>query len=162
MSVTDESTRQALHRRLESILRNTADAEETAQEAILIFLSSRAAQQSREPIPYLFKIAINLARNLLKRRQRAHVSYDSEAADLRMDALANQQSEDSIAAQLFRHQQLERIVQDLPENLQQVVLMHFGQGLPLPEIAELLKLSPATVKTYLARARAHAKRMQWD
>ena len=162
MSVTGESTRQALHRRLMKILKNTADAEETAQEAQLKFHLSERAREADDPIAYLFGIATNKAYELLGRRRRARVAFDSEAAERGMEVLSTKQIEDPVSAQLFNEQQLEEIVREMPDGPRQVLILSYCAGLSPAEIAKRLQLSPATVKTYLARARAHARGLQWD
>jgi RNA polymerase sigma-70 factor (ECF subfamily) len=128
----------------------TADrglADDAAQEAIeKAFASLHRFDETRAFGPWLKRIAVNRAVDLLRRRRRVEVLSDeetlfhtwaiSEAADedLRLWAVA-----DAVAA--------------LGAGKRIVVVLHYWLDLPLEEIAGVLGLPVGTVASRLARAR---------
>jgi RNA polymerase sigma-70 factor, ECF subfamily len=143
-----------------SLLKNEADAEDVAQEAILkAFKNITRFRQEAKFSTWLIQIAINEAKMKL-RKDRRHL-YDSidegqrsdegeyipkEFADWReipSDALEQKELRDALA----------KALQTLPEKYRIVLVLRDVQHLSIAETAQILGISEANVKTRLCRAR---------
>ena len=142
-----------------AILRNAADAEDAAQEAIL--KAFRYIKQFREEARFstwLIQIAVNEAR---MRRRKNHADLMEPIAD-RPDDAGNYVPRDFADWREIPSETLERkeIRQKLTEALaslgdiyREVFVLRDMQHLSIEETAEALKISTASVKTRLLRAR---------
>ena len=142
-----------------AILRNAADAEDAAQEAIL--KAFRHIKQFREEARFstwLIQIAVNEAR---MRRRKNHADVMEPIAD-RPDEAGNYVPRDFADWREIPSETLERkeVRQKLGEALaslgeiyRDVFVLRDMQHLSIEETAEALKISTASVKTRLLRAR---------
>ena len=120
-----------------------ADAEDLAQEALLIAWRERATfDASRSLDGWLYGIARNVFRNHTRRQRRSPI-------DIVDDPDATQASP-SLGDVLT----LQRALHALPENQQDIVILHELEGHTLKETAELLEIPFDTAKDRLKRARA--------
>jgi RNA polymerase sigma-70 factor, ECF subfamily len=143
-----------------SLLKNEADAEDVAQEAILkAFKNIGRFRQEAKFSTWLIQIAINEAKMKL-RKDRRHL-YDSieegqrgedgdyipkDFADWReipSEALEQKELRDALSWAL----------QTLPEKYRTVLVLRDVQHLSIAETAQVLGISEANVKTRLCRAR---------
>jgi RNA polymerase sigma-70 factor (ECF subfamily) len=143
-----------------SIVRNEADAEEVAQEAVLkAFKAIPRFRQEAKFSTWLIQIAINEAKMRL-RKDRRHL-YESleegrqnddgdyvprDFADWReipSEALEQKQLRDALA----------KALDSLPEKYRTVLILRDVQHLSIIETAQALGISEANVKTRLCRAR---------
>jgi len=119
---------------------------------------------------WLYAIAANVARDGVRRRQRAKkvLSLDGPAAQLAGAAdSAGAVLEDHRAAPPWRRiaqdeqrQQVRRALAELPERQRTTLVLAYYQGLSYAEVAGVLGCSIGTVKTQMYRAvRALAKRL---
>jgi RNA polymerase sigma-70 factor, ECF subfamily len=142
-----------------AILRNEADAEDAAQEAVLkAFKNFRQFREEARFSTWLIQIAVNEAR---VRRRREH-------ADV-MEPLADQRDEDAghtprdfadwreiPSESLERKEIREKLVEalaSLGEKYREVFILRDVQQLSIEETAKALDISIASVKTRLLRAR---------
>jgi RNA polymerase sigma-70 factor (ECF subfamily) len=142
-----------------AILRNSADAEDAAQEAIL--KAFRHIKQFREEARFstwLIQIAVNEAR---MRRRRDHGDVMEPIAD-RPDEAGNYVPRDFADWREIPSETLERkeireklaeALASLGEIYREVFVLRDMQHLSIEETAEALKISTASVKTRLLRAR---------
>jgi RNA polymerase sigma-70 factor, ECF subfamily len=142
-----------------AILRDAADAEDAAQEAIL--KAFRYIKQFREEARFstwLIQIAVNEAR---MRRRKNHADVMEPIAD-RPDETGNYVPRDFADWREIPSETLERkeIREKLTEALasvgeiyREVFVLRDMQHLSIEETAEALKISTASVKTRLLRAR---------
>ena len=143
-----------------AILKNPADAEEAAQEAVLkAFMNVGRFRGESKFSTWITQICVNEAR-LKIRKARKHL-YDSidepesgedgeyfprDFADWReIPSEALQRKELKVA--------LKRALDELPEKYRAVLILRDIQQLSIEETAQVLGLSPANVKTRLLRAR---------
>jgi RNA polymerase sigma-70 factor (ECF subfamily) len=143
-----------------AILKNPADAEEAAQEAVLkAFMNVGRFRGESKFSTWITQICVNEAR-LKIRKARKHL-YDSidepesgedgeyfprDFADWReIPSEALQRKELQVA--------LKRALDELPEKYRTVLILRDIQQLSIEETAQVLGLSPANVKTRLLRAR---------
>jgi RNA polymerase sigma-70 factor, ECF subfamily len=118
------------------------DAEDLAHDAYLL-ARSRVAQL-REPQragAWLAKIALNLC--FQRHRRLDHLSR--LLPFLHREARA-------------RHPEVREALATLPVQQRTVVVLFYGQGLSIADIAALLDRNPSTIRSILFRARAHLRR----
>jgi RNA polymerase sigma-70 factor (ECF subfamily) len=142
-----------------AILRNAADAEDAAQEAIL--KAFRHIQQFREEARFstwLIQIAVNEAR---MRRRKDHADLMEPITD-RPDETGNYTPRDFADWREIPSETLERkeireklaeALASLGEIYREVFVLRDMQHLSIEETAEALGISTASVKTRLLRAR---------
>ena len=142
-----------------AILRNSADAEDAAQEAIL--KAFRHIKQFREEARFstwLIQIAVNEARMRIRRN---HADVMEPIAD-RPDEAGNHTPRDFADWREIPSETLERkeireklaeALASLGEIYREVFVLRDMQHLSIEETAEALKISTASVKTRLLRVR---------
>ena len=136
---------------------DAALAEDVFQEAFLqLHVSGAAFDPSRRLKPWLFTIAANKARDALRSRGRrravsldAPVARDAEGATTYADL------------NLETRQAVQRIVDQMPENLRIVLVLCYFHELPYKEIAEILGVPLGTVKSRIHSAVRHFAR-KWQ
>lgn len=149
-----------LHRYLMRQLHNHDDASELVQEAYVRYLQIPDATAVRQPSAYLFRIALNLISEWRLRRDRSVVTYDSDLADRRSLAAADE-TPDAVE-QLTNQERLAKVLEQVPLRYRQVLLMSKCDGLSNVQIAERMNVTPETVVRYLVRAVAFARAARWD
>ncbi len=133
------------------VLRNTADAEDVAQEALL--RAYRGFNRLRDPNRFrgwLVRIAFRLALDRLrsaKRREQRDLDWSRPA---HQPLAAN--AEDIAASNEFQAH-LDRALEELPEKLRLVLLLTAMEGHTIDEIAALLAIPVGTVKSRIFAAR---------
>lgn len=125
-----------------SVCSNREDAEEAAQDAFIQYHISKKEFDSEEHIrAWLIRVTINKEKNAAKsfwRRNRISLE----------DQLATLSFESEEASQVFES------VMQLAPKYRIVVHLFYYEDYSVREIAEILKISEANVKTRLSRARA--------
>ena len=133
------------------VLRNTADAEDVAQEALLRAYKSFDRLRDRNRFSgWLVRISFRLALDRLrsaKRRERRDALW-SQPAHLPPPASA----EDVAASNQFQGH-LERALEELPEKLRLVLLLAAMDGYTIEEIARMIGVPLGTVKSRIFIAR---------
>src|SRR5579864_6562707 len=156
------------------ILRGSEDVEDVAQQALAkAYFSIRRFDQRSAFGTWLHKIAVNECWDYLRKKKVRRLVYE---ADLSEDQLRKMESapdhgysgglprED--ASRRLEHQQLvERMLRQLEEKDQLMLVMKEVEGFSVEEIGEVLGLNVNTVKVRLFRARGrlvelYRKRMQ--
>ncbi len=144
---------EAFYRRYEAVVYRTARSltrDEMAAEDVVVetFLRAHAARDrldpERPPVPYLQRIAVNLALNHRRRHPPGVVPLD-EAPDL--EGLSG--SPEAAAEGREIAEALTRCVERLPDPARAAVLLRFVRGASITEIAEILDCPPGTVKSRL-------------
>ncbi|HZW92019.1 MAG TPA: sigma-70 family RNA polymerase sigma factor [Candidatus Eremiobacteraceae bacterium] len=139
--------------------RNTAAAEDLAQEVFLrVYRSRQTYEASAKFTTWLYRIATNLAvnhaRDTRKERPEVTVSLDepNEETGTTMDVA---DSTMTVEENLVRRERLAAIrskVEALPERQRLAVIMHKYQQMDYKQIADVLKLSESATKSLLFRA----------
>jgi RNA polymerase sigma-70 factor, ECF subfamily len=142
-----------------AILRNSADAEDAAQEAVLkAFKNIRQFREEARFSTWLIQIAVNEAR---MRRRKEHAELMEPIAD-RKDEEGNYTPRDFADWREIPSETLERkeirdklteALASLGEKYREVFLLRDVQHLSIEETAKSLGISTASVKTRLLRAR---------
>ncbi|MGH9641362.1 MAG: RNA polymerase sigma factor, partial [Terriglobales bacterium] len=139
------------------VLRNTAEAEDAAQEAMLRAYRNFNRLQDREAFrAWLVRAAWRLSLDRIraaKRRERREQAAAQDYARAKVeDVAASQEFERHVAAALDA----------LPEKQRIVIVLAAIEGYNISEVAKLLKLPEGTVKSRLFQARKRmAERLQW-
>ena len=155
-----ERCRADLYRYLVRRLRSNEEASDLAQEAYLRYLQLPDPGVIRKPDGYLFRIALNLIYEWRMRADRSPITFDSDLADKRAGAWADVGAD--IFKQLITSEHLQKVLDSMPHNYRQVLWMNKVEGKDYHTIATELNLKPDTVLNYLARAVAHARRVQFE
>lgn len=157
-----------LYRFLYRLLGNAASAEDVFQDAFLqVHLSAETFDVSRRFKPWLYTIAANKARDLMRRRSRrftldlsAPVGDDSGTTFV--DLLAIQTDPpDKALDDRERSDLVQEALNAMPATLREILLLAYFQRLSYTQIAEDLEIPLGTVKSRLHSAVANfAKRWQ--
>jgi len=139
--------------------RNTAAAEDLAQEVFLRVYRSRGSYEATAKFTtWLYRIATNLAvnhaRDTRKERPEVTVSLDEQDDDTgtTMDVADGRMSAEEALVRRERMLAIRSKVEALPERQRLAVIMHKYQQMDYKQIAEVLKLSESATKSLLFRA----------
>jgi RNA polymerase sigma-70 factor, ECF subfamily len=139
--------------------RNTAAAEDLAQEVFLrVYRSRQTYEASAKFTTWLYRIATNLAVNHARdtRHERPEVTVSLDEPDEETGTTLDV-ADGTITAEeaLVRRERMQAIrskVEALPERQKLAVLMHKYQQMDYKQIADVLKLSESATKSLLFRA----------
>lgn len=134
-----------------SILQDTALAEDVTQETFIKLFNNLNVLESEEMLrPWLIRVAINLARNTLRTKNRANTRDEKYVKQNWAE------SSTSIENDFEDREGIEEIrrILSLIKEPQRSCLILKQQGLSYREIAESLSLNEGSIGTYIARARA--------
>ncbi|MCF7958503.1 MAG: sigma-70 family RNA polymerase sigma factor [Phycisphaerae bacterium] len=134
-------------------------AEEAFQEAFLqVHLSIEAFDTSRRFRPWLYTIASNKARDLLRKKSRrpsinlSGLDNDENDFDLLDALLTDDTTPQDIYSQKELCQQVREIVAQLSDNLREILVLAYFKQLSYREMAEALDIPLGTVKSRLHSA----------
>ncbi len=126
-------------------MQNIADAEDVYQDVFLKLLGQRVEDWDRERLKaWLIRATLNRCADLHRFRLRRPVLALEDVPELARPA-------DDRAGELWD------AVARLPEKLRTAVHLHYAEGYSTEEIAALLEVPAATVRTRLHRARRQLK-----
>jgi RNA polymerase sigma-70 factor (ECF subfamily) len=149
-----EQHRAAVTRYIHYLVRNTAEAEDLAQETFLRAHRQLTALRDREALEsWLYQIASHVCIDRLRQLTRAtRRAVDTPIEELPI-ADEHQPSPLTIIQQTEMSECVQRYVSNLSDGYKAVLLFHDADGLTADEIAQLLQLPLTTVKMRLHRAR---------
>jgi RNA polymerase sigma-70 factor (ECF subfamily) len=133
-----------------SVLRHHADAEDVAQEVFLrVLRHGRELDRVRNQKAWVAKIAWRTAVDRAKRREQPEEDLTSAIEDLRVDRMG---VDDCLAEQ--QHLELLRaMIATLPRDLREPLVLSTVQEMSNSDIAEVLGIPEASVRTRMGRAR---------
>ncbi len=130
-------------------LRNSHDAEDTAQETFLRFLRQRdRLAKVRDVRAYLARAAWRVAAG----RRRKVISLDQSARAV-LEARGQGATAEELVAGAEMARLLERMIAALPRDLRETLSLSMTEELTSPEIAQILGIPQNSVRTGLLRAR---------
>ena len=139
------------YRIAQGVLRNAADAEDVAQEALLrAYRKFGSLQDVTRFRAWLVRITFRLALDRwrsVKRRERRETEWSSP------EQRPAPPSAEQVAASNEFQARLDRALEELPEKFRIVLLLAAIQGHTLGEVAGMLRLPVGTVKSRLFFAR---------
>ena len=143
-----------------SLLKNEADAEDVAQEAVLkAFKNLSRFRQESKFSTWIIQISINEAKmKLRKDRRHLYDSIDNSQASEEGDYIPKDFADwREIPSEALEQKQLRKALtkalESLPEKYRTVLILRDIQHLNISETAQVLGISEANVKTRLSRAR---------
>lgn len=139
-----------IRRLLARYLPRQQDVEDLAQETFLHGFAAESERDIRAPRAYLYRIAKNLAMNLLSKKSVATTDYieDFESSEVVVDS--SQVAVDDQVSDRQRLMIVTEAVAALPPQCRKAFVMRKIDGLSYKEIARRLKLSESTVEKHVA------------
>jgi RNA polymerase sigma-70 factor, ECF subfamily len=131
---------------------NPSDAEDVLQTVFLRLARQAAGAQPVNPRSYLYRAAVNCALDVLRRRRAVPMAPLEAASDARDATQGPDAAESAELRQAFRS-----ALTRLSPRLAETFVLRYVEGYENAEIAELLKISRATVAVTLHRARWRLK-----
>ena len=153
-------------RLISRLVRDPAEVEDVAQDAFI--KAYRALPQFRGESAFytwLYRIAINTAKNYLVAARRRPVDYDldlqdPESYDVQVRLKDTDTPEGLLLTNEIRHT-VEKAISQLPEDLRTAIILRELEGMSYEEIAQAMDCPVGTVRSRIFRAReAIAKRLQ--
>lgn len=148
---------QPIRRLCERMTNDPHRAEDLAQEVFTrVFTGRLALQPNARFSTWLWRVALNLCYDELRRRQRrAEFSLDELVED---DSVSLTGEEPSPATRLEERERgdfVRAALQRLPEHYRAVVVLRHYEGLKFRQIADVLEIPEGTVKSRMAEALDH-------
>jgi RNA polymerase sigma-70 factor (ECF subfamily) len=140
-------------------LRDPADAEDVAQEAFI--KAYRAIPQFRGDSAFytwLYRIAINTAKNAIVSRDRSPVEFDLDLQNVEESnsmqlRLADSETPESLLQTEEIRETVNRAIEALPEDLRTAIVLRELEGLSYEDIAQAMDCPVGTVRSRIFRAR---------
>jgi len=141
-----------------SILRRPQDVEDVAQQVFLkAYLGLRRFDQRAAFSTWLYKIAVNECWDYLRKKKVRPLVYEADLSEEQVSQLDGIMSSDrppqNPRDRAEARELLEKILDALPEQDRQLLLLKEVEGFTVQELAEMLHLNVNTVKVRLFRAR---------
>ncbi len=141
-------------------------AEDVFQEAFLqVHISADSFQENRRFRPWLYTIASNKARDLLRSRAR-RPTVQISAQDDEQDVgslwdylLTDYTTAEDIYIEKQQKEKVREIVGKLPDHLRQILILAYFSKLSYQEMSDVLEIPLGTVKSRLHSAVAHFGRL---
>lgn len=122
-------------------LKNEADTEDICQTVFLKYaMNDKAFESEAHEKAWIIRVTINACKDLLKSFFRRHT--------VSLDAYVEQGGVVDAA-----HSEVLEAVLALPEKYRRVVYLHYYEGYPAADIADILRINVNTVYTQLTRAK---------
>ncbi len=148
-----ESHQPAVYRLALSILDDPAEADEATQDTFVTALSALHTFRGEASFPtWLARIAINLCRNRLRRRQARERLMRALQSLFRLTGAGPTRPEEIV----LQHESCSAVrnaVSRLGEKHRLPILLHYYHGYSVSEIAQVLRISEGTVLSRLHTAR---------
>lgn len=140
------------------ILRRQEDVEDIAQQVFLkVYLSLRKFDQRAAFSTWLYKITVNECWDYLRKKKVRPLVYESDLSEEQVSRLDGIVSAERMTLNPNERaevkQLLERMLDKLPEQDRQLLVLKEIEGFSVQELAEILNLNVNTVKVRLFRAR---------
>jgi RNA polymerase sigma-70 factor (ECF subfamily) len=140
------------------ILRRPQDVEDVAQQVFLkAYLGIKRFDQRAAFSTWLYKIAVNECWDYLRKKKVRPLVYEADLSEEQVSRLDGIMSSDrppqSPSERAEIRELLDRILDALPAQDRQLLLLKEMEGFSVQELAEMLHLNVNTVKVRLFRAR---------
>lgn len=154
-----------LFRTVRSILQSDADTEDAVQDAYLAAWRALGSFRGDAKLSsWLVRIAINEAFKRIRRRASNVVMFGTgsgaeageEGPEAAMEA-DDDQRPDMVASRAEMRRLMEARIDQLPDLFRTVFMLRAVEEMPVEEVAALLDIPEATVRTRFFRARAHLR-----
>lgn len=133
-----------LYRVAYSFMKNGADAEDMVQETFLrLMRSGTVFESAQHEKAWLIVTVSNLCKSALRSPWRRREDFDALSEQPTMEDTAPDETLQAVLA--------------LPDDYKLPVYLYYYEGYPTADIARMLKVAPATVRSRLNRARKKLK-----
>jgi RNA polymerase sigma-70 factor (ECF subfamily) len=136
-----------------------AEVDDAAQQVFMVLVSREGLTiKVGSERAFLYGVALRVAKEFRRKSQSQmnHITPDPEALiDRTHDA-------EAVAERSQARRQLDRILEQMPDNLKEAFILFELDDMSVPQIAELLAIPTGTVASRLRRARAHFQRAVLD
>jgi RNA polymerase sigma-70 factor, ECF subfamily len=141
------------------ILRRREDVEDVVQQVFLkVFVSLKRFDQRAAFSTWLYKISVNECWDYLRKKKVRPLLYEADLSEEQVSRLDGVVSADQPPASSSDRAEardlLERMMEKLPEQDRELLVLKEVEGFSVQELAEILDLNVNTVKVRLFRARA--------
>ena len=124
-----------------NILANPEDSKDAMQNVFLRYYKKQNIFESEEHVKaWLIRVAVNESKRILK--------HNSKNQSVSLDEIAN-----TLFAESKEEIGVYKEVMKLSSKYRTVILLYYYEGYTVRDIADILKVNPATVRTQLSRAR---------
>jgi RNA polymerase sigma-70 factor (ECF subfamily) len=140
------------------LLRDPTEAEDVAQEAFVkAYRAIGSFRGDSAFYTWLYRIAVNTARNTMASRQRRPLDYEADLSESEQSVVESRMrhgdTPEAAALSEEIHQTVNRAVEDLPEDLRTAIILREIEGLSYEEIAAAMDCPVGTVRSRIFRAR---------
>jgi len=139
------------------ILGNEADARDASQEVFLrVYKYLGSFKQDQDFFAWVYRITVNVCRDMLKKRQHESDRFGSFAADSSEEVLEipfEQVDAEQTLIQAQRRELISRAIATLPFKERASIVLRDVEGLSTDEVARVLKSSSTTVRSQISSAR---------
>jgi RNA polymerase sigma-70 factor (ECF subfamily) len=140
------------------LLRDPAEAEDVAQEAFVkAYRAIGSFRGDSAFYTWLYRIAVNTARNTMASRQRRPLDYEADLSESEQSAVESRMrhgdTPEAAALTDEIHHTVNRAVEELPEDLRTAIILREIEGLSYEEIAAAMDCPVGTVRSRIFRAR---------
>ena len=140
------------------LLRDPTEAEDVAQEAFVKAYRALGSFRGDSAFyTWLYRIAVNTARNSIASRQRRPLDYEAELSESEQSNVAaltkhDDTPEATVLSEEIR-QTVNSAIEQLPEDLRTAIVLREIEGLSYEEIAAAMDCPVGTVRSRIFRAR---------
>lgn len=137
-------------------VRGDSDASDIAQETYLRFIRLAKPDVIENPEAYLFRMASNLVwEHQLRVKQ-------NEARRETFEEPLDEHTPHDFATSDQTGRRIHDVLEELPANPRNVIILHLRDGFTCPEIAQQMGISVSMVKKHLGRALTHCRQRLRD
>jgi RNA polymerase sigma-70 factor (ECF subfamily) len=150
------------------LTRNPQDAEDLVQEAYLrAYRGFSGFQEGTNLRAWMYRILTNTFINSYRKKQRQPVTVSDEDIEdwYLYDKLGESGVEASAESEVLEKipdEDVQKALEDLPENFRMAVLLADVEGFSYKEIAEILEIPIGTVMSRLHRGRKALQKALWE
>lgn len=153
------ANKEAIGRFLTGRLGNRQEAEDLVQELYIKLTSVQPPEDLRDPLAYLYRMAMNLARDYRRERERAR-TRESEWADtwatrIGAEAIADTPSAETSYAAKQRIAAIRVALDELSPQCRRAFVLHKFEGLSHEEVAQRTGITRSTVEKHMRTALKH-------
>lgn len=132
------------------------EAQDLTQETFVRFFTKLSAYHYRgKTLNYLYTIAGNLCRDYCKKKRELLIL---ETEDM-TEGLLERFSEGHQMEAVLNKMVVEQVLKQLPEELQEVVILYYFKGLKLIEISDILQIGLPLVKYRMRQAKRRLEKL---
>jgi RNA polymerase sigma-70 factor (ECF subfamily) len=145
-----EKYQNTIYRLCRSYLSHHEEAEDATQEIFLrAYKSLHRFDLEKRFLNWLYTIAINH----LKSRYKRILRFKDKKERFQQEPLSNPDTPETLSEDRETVEEMQRMVEVLPNNLKEIVILYYYEEMGVNQIAEVLDISRENVKSRLFRAR---------